>query len=216
MCPVPCELPERGEILPIGKGRIVRQGQDVAILSLGTRLADCLAAADIMAGIGVSPTVADARFAKPLDSALLDELAAGHDKLLIVEENSPGGFSAHVLQYLANAGRLDTGFAVRALSLPDELIEHDSQAGQLADCGLDCDGIVAALSALTGVAERRIKVSDWPAGSSRGREGEGCGGPAFRRSRAVSGHPRASPDPASTPLNRNRRTVAAVVLSKRV
>jgi 1-deoxy-D-xylulose-5-phosphate synthase len=148
-----CELPERGEILPIGKGRIVRQGQDVAILSLGTRLADCLAAADIMAGTGVLPTVADARFAKPLDSALLDELAAGHDKLLIVEENSPGGFSAHVLQYLANAGRLDAGFAVRALSLPDEFIEHDSQAGQLADCGLDCDGIVAALSALTGVAE---------------------------------------------------------------
>ena len=148
-----CELPERGEILPIGKGRIVRRGQDVAILSLGTRLADCLAAADIMAGTGVLPTVADARFAKPLDSALLDELAAGHDKLLIVEENSPGGFSAHVLQYLANAGRLDAGFAVRALSLPDEFIEHDSQAGQLAECGLDCDGIVAALSALTGVAE---------------------------------------------------------------
>ena len=150
---VGCELPERGEILPIGRGRIIRRGDDVAILSLGTRLADCLAAADIMADAGVAATVADARFAKPLDSVLLDELAAGHDRLLIVEENSPGGFSAHVLQYMANAGHLDAGLAVRALSLPDEFIEHDSQAGQLADCGLDRDGIVVALSALVGAAE---------------------------------------------------------------
>ena len=147
---VGCELPESGEILPIGRGRVIRRGDDVAILSLGTRLSDCLAAADVMAEAGTSATVADARFAKPIDTTLLDDLVAGHDRLLIVEENSPGGFSAHVLQYLANAGHLDAGLAVRALSLPDEFIEHDSQAGQLADCGLDRDGIVAALVSLTG------------------------------------------------------------------
>ncbi len=147
-----CELPEHGKILPIGKGRVIRRGGDVAILSLGTRLADCLAAADIIAVSGIAVTVADARFAKPLDSLLIDELAVGHNRLLIVEENSPGGFSAHVLQYLANAGHLDAGLSVRTLSIPDEFIEHDTQAGQLADCGLDCDGIVAALSNLTGSA----------------------------------------------------------------
>ena len=149
---VGCELPEHGEILPIGRGRVLRRGENVAILSLGTRLADCLAAADVLLETDVSTTVADARFAKPLDTALLDDLADGHDRLLIVEENSPGGFSAHVLQYLANAGHFDTGLVVRTLSLPDEFIEHDSQAGQLADCGLDCDGIVTALFALVGAA----------------------------------------------------------------
>ena len=149
---VGCELPEHGEILPIGKGRVLRRGENVAILSLGTRLADCLAAADVLLETDVSITVADARFAKPLDTDLLDDLADGHDRLLIVEENSPGGFSAHVLQYLANAGHFDTGLVVRTLSLPDEFIEHDSQAGQLADCGLDCDGIVTALFALVGAA----------------------------------------------------------------
>ncbi len=149
---VGCELPEHGEILPIGRGRVLRRGENVAILSLGTRLADCLAAADVLLETDVSTTVADARFAKPLDTDLLDDLAVGHDRLLIVEENSPGGFSAHVLQYLANAGHFDTGLVVRTLSLPDEFIEHDSQAGQLADCGLDCDGIVTALFALVGAA----------------------------------------------------------------
>ena len=145
---VGCDLPEAGEVLTIGKGRIVRHGSDIAVLSLGTRLADCLAAADAMAATGVAATVADARFAKPLDTDLLDQLAEQHDKLLIVEENSPGGFSAHVLQYLANAGYLDRGVAVRALSLPDEFIEHDSQAGQLGYCGLDFEGVLAAMQAL--------------------------------------------------------------------
>ena len=104
------ELPERGEVLPIGRGRVVRQGSGTAILSLGTRLADCLAAADEVDG-GDGFTVADARFAKPLDTDLLDSLAESHDRLVIVEENSPGGFSAHVLQYLANAAHLDGSLA---------------------------------------------------------------------------------------------------------
>jgi len=154
---VGCDLPERGDVLAIGKGRIVREGHGLAILSLGTRLADCLAAANEMTADNASPTVADARFAKPLDTELLDQLARTHDSLLIVEENSPGGFSAHVLQYLANAGHLDQGLRVRALSIPDEFIDHDSQAGQLAYCGLDRNGILAAAQKLvTHTSQARI------------------------------------------------------------
>jgi len=154
---VGCDLPERGDVLAIGKGRIVREGHGLAILSLGTRLADCLAAASEMTADSASPTVADARFAKPLDTELLDQLARTHDSLLIVEENSPGGFSAHVLQYLANAGHLDQGLRVRALSIPDEFIDHDSQAGQLAYCGLDRNGILAAAQKLvTHTSQARI------------------------------------------------------------
>lgn len=153
---VGCDLPDRSDVLAIGKGRIVREGHGLAILSLGTRLADCLAAANDMTADGASPTVADARFAKPLDTELLDQLASTHDSLLIVEENSPGGFSAHVLQYLANAGHLDQGLRVRALSIPDEFIDHDSQAGQLAYCGLDRNGILAAAQTLVAHASNAI------------------------------------------------------------
>jgi 1-deoxy-D-xylulose-5-phosphate synthase len=153
---VGCDLPDRGDVLAIGKARIVREGHGLAILSLGTRLADCLAAANDMTADGASPTVADARFAKPLDTELLDQLASTHDSLLIVEENSPGGFSAHVLQYLANAGHLDQGLRVRALSIPDEFIDHDSQAGQLAYCGLDRNGILAAAQTLVAHASNAI------------------------------------------------------------
>ena len=149
---VGCEMPDTPEILPIGKGRVVRESKgDIAILSLGTRLADALAAADVLAEDGVMVTVADARFAKPIDTDLIDDLVKTHSKLVVVEENSPGGFSAHLLQYLANTGHLDSGLAVRCLSIPDELFEHDSQAGQLADAGLDCDGIVAALRGVAGI-----------------------------------------------------------------
>ena len=136
-------------MLPIGKGRVIREGTGTAILSLGTRLADCLAAAEEVEG-GDGFTIADARFAKPLDTELLDRLATGHDRLVIVEENSPGGFSAHVLQYLANQGHLDGGLAVRCLSLPDAMIDHDSQSGQLALAGIDAAGIAAALRDLAG------------------------------------------------------------------
>ena len=163
------DMPERGDVLPIGRGRVIRQGQGTAILSLGTRLADCLAAAEeVPSGEGF--TIADARFAKPLDTALLDELATGHDRLLIVEENSPGGFSAHVLQYLANAGHLDGALAVRCLSLPDRMLDHDSQSGQLALAGLDRAGIAAALTAMTGAA----KANQVKAGAAKsGKQSKG-------------------------------------------
>ena len=97
-----------------------------------------------MAGNGMSVTIADARFAKPLDTDLIDDLAVTHESLLIVEEGSPGGFSAHVMTYLANQGHLDGLLKVRALTLPDKFIDHDSQTGQLASAGLDTDGIYSA------------------------------------------------------------------------
>ena len=146
------DLPEVGEILPIGRGRVVREGSGTAILSLGTRLAPCLTAADELEPQHGVFTVADARFAKPLDTELIDSLAGSHDRLMIVEENSPGGFSAHVMQYLANAGHLDRGLVVRCMSLPDRMIDHDSQGGQLAHVGLDAGGIAAALRAMPGLA----------------------------------------------------------------
>ncbi|MFL2844777.1 MAG: 1-deoxy-D-xylulose-5-phosphate synthase [Candidatus Puniceispirillaceae bacterium] len=136
-----CTIPDAAEILAIGKGRIVRRGSGLAILSLGTRLAASLHAADLLSGIGMNATIADARFAKPLDTDLIDDLARTHDSLLIVEEGSPGGFSAHVMTYLANQGLLDGPLKARALTLPDVFIDHDSQSGQLALAGLDADGI---------------------------------------------------------------------------
>ena len=134
------DLPEAGEILPIGRGRVVREGSGTALLSLGTRLAPCLTAADELEPEHGPFTVADARFAKPLDTELIDSQATSSARRMIVEENSPGGFSAHVLQYLANAGHLDGSLAVRCLSLPDAMLDHDSQSGQLALAGLDKAG----------------------------------------------------------------------------
>ena len=142
-------LPDQGEILSIGKGRVVQTGDDVAILSIGTRLAACLEAAAEMASKGVNITVADARFAKPLDGDLLAALATSHKHILIVEEGSPGGFAAHAINYLANHGYLDLECRVRSLTLPDVFIDHDSQDGQLASAGLDAVGILASLQSVT-------------------------------------------------------------------
>ena len=145
-------LPEQPEILPIGKGRVLRTGEDIALLSIGTRLAACLDAAEKLAADGAQITVADARFAKPLDTGLLAELAQNHKYLLIVEEGSPGGFAAHAINYLANHGHLDDGCRVRSVTLPDMFIDHDSQEGQLADAGLDAAGILHSLHSLGTIA----------------------------------------------------------------
>ncbi|MCE2965684.1 MAG: 1-deoxy-D-xylulose-5-phosphate synthase [Alphaproteobacteria bacterium] len=137
------------EPLEIGRGRIVREGSDAAILSYGTRLAECLKAADILAAEGIKLTVADARFAKPLDTALIDQLAAHHPILLTIEEGSDGGFGAFVLQYCAKAGHLDTGkLAVRTMALPDTFIDHDTQAKQYAEAGLDAAAVVTIVQRL--------------------------------------------------------------------
>ena len=144
------DLPERGEILEIGKGRIIREGTTVAILSLGTRLGESLQAAEELATRGLSVTVADARFAKPLDEDLVLRLAREHEVLNTIEEGGSGGFGAAVLQYLATAGVLDEGLRIRPMTLPDALIDHDSPAKQYQTAGLDAAAIVdTALDALS-------------------------------------------------------------------
>jgi len=143
-------LPERGTPLEIGKGRIVREGSAVALLSFGARLTECLAAADELAGYGLSTTVADARFAKPLDIDLIRQLAKNHEVLVTVEEGSSGGFGAHVLQGLAGEGLLDGGLRVRTLVLPDRFIDHDKPHAMYAEAGLDARGIVTAVFAALG------------------------------------------------------------------
>jgi 1-deoxy-D-xylulose-5-phosphate synthase len=162
-------LPDQGEILPIGKGRVVQTGDNIAILSIGTRLAACLEAAEKMAADGVNLTVADARFAKPLDGDLLAALATSHTHILIVEEGSPGGFAAHAINYLANHGYLDHGCRVRSLTLPDVFIDHDSQDGQLASAGLDAAGILASLQSLNDLSSSADLVPPLPvnAGTSK-------------------------------------------------
>jgi 1-deoxy-D-xylulose-5-phosphate synthase len=143
-------LPARGEILAIGKGRILREGSRVAILSYGTRLADALKAADELAAKGLSTTVADARFAKPLDTGLVEQLARHHEVLVTIEEGAVGGFAAQVMQHLAWQGLLDNGLKFRPMCLPDIFIDHDSQAKQLIQAGLTAKDIVAAATSALG------------------------------------------------------------------
>lgn len=143
------ELPDVGEVLEIGKGRILREGSNVAILSLGGRLGEALSAAEILATRGLSATVADARFAKPLDIELIERLARDHDVLITIEEGSSGGFGAHVLTHLASSGRLDNGLKIRPMTIPDTFISHGSPTDQYVEAGLMARDIVnTALDAL--------------------------------------------------------------------
>lgn len=137
-------LPASGTPLEIGRGRIVREGTTVALLSLGGRLAECELAADRLARYGLSTTVADARFAKPLDSDLVLRLAREHEILIVVEEGAIGGFGSHVLQLLCQHDALSGGLKVRSLVLPDLFLDHDTPAAMYARAGLDADGIVQA------------------------------------------------------------------------
>ncbi len=139
------ELPARGTPLAIGRGRILREGSSVAILSLGTRLADSLRAADELHARGLSTTVADARFAKPFDTAMVEQLARHHAVLVVVEEGSIGGFGAHVLQHLAMRGLLDGGVKVRSMTLPDYFIDHNTPAAQIVEAKLGARDIVATV-----------------------------------------------------------------------
>src|SRR5262245_37301387 len=136
------EMPEEGKPLEIGRGRIVREGTSVALLSFGARLGECLKAAEELATFGLSATVADARFAKPLDTDLVLRLAREHEVLITVEEGAVGGFAAHVMQTLAEHGALDRGLRVRSMVLPDVFIDQDSPAAMYAKAGLDAKGIV--------------------------------------------------------------------------
>ena len=150
------DLPEHGEPLPIGKGRVLREGSRIAILSLGARLGEALKAADELAARGLSTTVADARFAKPLDRELILRLATTHKLLITVEEGAAGGFGAHVLTLLSEAGALDNGLKVRTMTLPDKFQDHDKPERMYAAAGLDAKGIVAKAVAALGDIEHRV------------------------------------------------------------
>jgi 1-deoxy-D-xylulose-5-phosphate synthase len=154
-------MPAEGVPLEIGKGRIVREGHKVALLSFGARLGECLKAADELAALGLSATVADARFAKPLDTDLLMRLAREHEVLVTIEEGSVGGFGSYVLQALADSGALDAGLKIRCMVLPDEFLDHDTPAAMYAKAGLDTKGIVAKVFEALGkdVAAETVKLA---------------------------------------------------------
>ena len=139
------DLPAEGQVLEIGKGRVIRAGSKVALLSLGTRLAEALKAADQLASFGLSTTVADARFAKPLDTGLIRELAQNHEVLVTIEEGSVGGFGSFVLHHLSEEGLLDGGLKVRTMVLPDTFIDHGKPEAMYEAAGLGAAGIVATV-----------------------------------------------------------------------
>lgn len=152
------DISKAAEILPIGKGRIVREGSRVALLSLGCRLEETLKAADLLTAQGWSTTVADARFVKPLDEALILDLAKNHEVLITIEAGSVGGFSAQVLHFLAKSGALDRGLKIRPMCLPDRLIDHGTPLEQYTEAGLTAQFIVnEALTAL-GLEQQPLKL----------------------------------------------------------
>jgi 1-deoxy-D-xylulose-5-phosphate synthase len=151
-------MPERGRPLEIGRGRIMREGASVALISLGARLQECLKAADLLAQRGLSTTVADARFAKPLDTALLRRLARAHEVVITVEEGSAGGFGASVLHDFAAAGLLDAGLRIRTLTLPDQFLDHDSPVKQYDQAGLNAASIVQTTLAALGPSRRGVAI----------------------------------------------------------
>ena len=142
-------IPESPEILEIGKGRIVREGKDIAILSLGPRLEDALKAADELEQQGIAATVADARFAKPLDEDLIKTLVQNHTALITIEEGASGGFGAHVLTFLTQNGLLDNGQCkIRTLTLPDIFQDQDTPEKQYEQAGLTANAILKTAQAL--------------------------------------------------------------------
>jgi 1-deoxy-D-xylulose-5-phosphate synthase len=143
------ERPLEGVPLEIGKGKVWKEGSSIAILSYGTRLQESLLASEKLSGYGLSATVADARFAKPLDTDLIRRLAQNHEVLITIEEGSVGGFGSHVMQFLAREGLLDRGLKIRPMVLPDHFLDHDTPEKMYEAAGLDAKSIVAtALAAL--------------------------------------------------------------------
>ena len=150
------EVPARGSVLEIGRGRVLREGTSIAILSYGARLRECLKAADDLSTHGLSCTVADARFAKPIDAALVERLAREHEVLITIEEGAMLGFGSIVMHHLATRGLLDGGLKIRPLCLPDRFIDHDAPKKQYDEAGLNAPQIVAtALAALGQAVEAR-------------------------------------------------------------
>ena len=151
-------MPERGEILPIGKGRILREGTAVALVGYGSRVATCLEAADQLAARGLSATVVDARFAKPLDTDLMRRVAREHPVLVTVEEAAPQGFGAIVLEYLAREGALDHGLKIRPMTMPDAFFEQDKPEEQIRLAKLDADAIVATVLSALDIDAREVRA----------------------------------------------------------
>ena len=145
-------MPEQGEVLQIGKGRVIFEGSDVALLSFGAHLGECRKAAELLAAQGVSVTLADARFAKPLDRALIHRLARRHRALITVEQGARGGFGAMVLHDLAGEGLLDGNLAVRTMTLPDRFIDQAAPDAMYADAGMTATDIAA--TALQAVGQK--------------------------------------------------------------
>ena len=139
------EMPDRGRVLELGRGRVIREGTDVAILSFGAHLHESLLAAKLLEAEGVSVTVADARFSRPLDTDLIDQLVKNHAALVTIEQGAMGGFGAHVMHYLANSGQLDGGLALRVMTLPDRFIEQASPEQMYADAGMRAEEIAATV-----------------------------------------------------------------------
>ncbi len=153
------ELPERGVPLQIGRGRVVREGTDAAILSFGAHLGECHLAANLLKDTGVSVTLADARFAKPLDTGLIEQLVRHHGVLITVEQGAMGGFGAQVLMHLAQAGLLEAGVSVRCLTLPDRFIDQASPAAMYDEAGLNARDIAGAVKAVLASRKRTVKAS---------------------------------------------------------
>jgi 1-deoxy-D-xylulose-5-phosphate synthase len=147
------EMPERGQVLEIGKGRIVQQGKVVAILSFGTRLSEAQKACESLAARGITPTIADARFAKPLDGDLILRLAGSHDALITLEEGAVGGFGSHVAQLLADEGVFDRGLRFRSMVLPDRFVDHDAPFAMYDTSALNAAHIEAKVLEVMGVAQ---------------------------------------------------------------
>ncbi len=145
------DIPEKGEVLEIGKGRMIQKGSRVAILSFGTRLQEVMRAAESLAAKGITPTVADARFAKPLDEDLITKLAATHEAVITIEEGAVGGFGSHVMQFMAESGLMDTGVKLRSMVLPDVFIDQNSPEEMYQVAGLNAVDIEAKVLDVLGI-----------------------------------------------------------------
>jgi len=158
------ELPNTSEILEIGKGRIVRDGKQVAILCLGARLEECKKAAEILSSKGIELTIVDARFAKPLDEKLIIEIATSHEAVITIEEGSIGGFGSHVAQLLSDRGVFDKGLKFRSMFLPDFFLDQDTPVEMYKKSSLDCNSIVekveTVLKSNIVLAKNRNKISN--------------------------------------------------------
>ncbi|WP_410216420.1 1-deoxy-D-xylulose-5-phosphate synthase [Paracoccus sp. (in: a-proteobacteria)] len=154
------EMPERGQVLPLGKGRMIAEGKTVAILSFGTRLSEVMAAREALQARGITPTVADARFAKPLDRDLILQLARDHEALITIEEGAVGGFGSHVAQLLAEEGVFDSGLRFRSMVLPDAFVDHDAPMAMYDTSALNAQHIEAKVLSVLGIETLKARRGD--------------------------------------------------------